>query len=243
MLSEGRPGIDHVYSLIEGVLRIEVGKSTYERMGLQGTVIPNEGRKHVKARYAVEVNLRQPSMVRGKSGFERIVWAFKNVLDSSVAWLFYNCRGPNDGTGPIAKHMPHVRGAKPDVQRLEGVLVPATPKVFEDGDWDQATELLEWLCMIGNLSPRVQSTTSIDPYLCRYEMPPRNDSGESDKSRTLTRFRWHGFIPASFIVQLFLATLRASGDGWASFTANAFNRKAYTILKSGDRSLIWDYLD
>ena len=29
-------------------------------------------------------------MVHGKKGFERIVWAFKNVLNASVTWLFHN---------------------------------------------------------------------------------------------------------------------------------------------------------
>lgn len=51
MLSEGRPGIDHIYSLSEGVLRLEVDKPTFERLGLEGKPIPSEGRKHVKARY------------------------------------------------------------------------------------------------------------------------------------------------------------------------------------------------
>lgn len=36
----------------------------------------------------IEIDLRQPSMLHGKKGFERIVWAFNNVLDQSVAWLF-----------------------------------------------------------------------------------------------------------------------------------------------------------
>ena len=27
-------------------------------------------------------------MVHGKKGFERVVWACKNVLDSAVTWLF-----------------------------------------------------------------------------------------------------------------------------------------------------------
>ena len=51
MLSEGRPGIDHVFSLSEGVLRLQVDKPTFERMGLEGKAMPSEGRKHVKARY------------------------------------------------------------------------------------------------------------------------------------------------------------------------------------------------
>lgn len=29
-------------------------------------------------------------MLHGKKGFERIVWAFKNVLTSSINWLFYD---------------------------------------------------------------------------------------------------------------------------------------------------------
>lgn len=29
-------------------------------------------------------------MVHGKKGFERILWAFKNVLNHAVTWLFYD---------------------------------------------------------------------------------------------------------------------------------------------------------
>jgi ribonuclease P/MRP protein subunit RPP40 len=36
----------------------------------------------------VEINLRLPSMLHGKKGFDRIVYAFKNVLTASVTWLF-----------------------------------------------------------------------------------------------------------------------------------------------------------
>ena len=64
------------------------------------------GRKHLKTRFgtadpkvrkfwayclsAIEIDLRQPSMLHGKKGFERIVWAFKNVLNHSVTWLFHD---------------------------------------------------------------------------------------------------------------------------------------------------------
>ncbi|KAL8800046.1 MAG: hypothetical protein Q9182_005446 [Xanthomendoza sp. 2 TL-2023] len=47
---------------------------------------------------AVELNLRLPSMLHGKKGFERIVWAFKNVLDSAVTWVFHNCEARQDGS-------------------------------------------------------------------------------------------------------------------------------------------------
>lgn len=51
MLSEGRAGVDNRFSLSEGILRLEVDKPTFEKAGLEGTPIPSEGRKHVKARY------------------------------------------------------------------------------------------------------------------------------------------------------------------------------------------------
>lgn len=51
MLSAGTTGLDNVYSLCEGVLRLEVDKATYERMGLDGVAILSGGRKHVKTRY------------------------------------------------------------------------------------------------------------------------------------------------------------------------------------------------
>lgn len=89
-----------------GILRLELPKDVLERTGLTGRPIKSGGRKHTKERYCkcgfslfllwysrltfavVELNLRLPSMLHGKKGFERIVWAFENVLNESVAWLF-----------------------------------------------------------------------------------------------------------------------------------------------------------
>ena len=51
MLSERRPDTNCTFTLIEGVLRIEVNKAMFERMGLQGVPIPSNGGKHVKTRY------------------------------------------------------------------------------------------------------------------------------------------------------------------------------------------------
>jgi ribonucleases P/MRP protein subunit RPP40 len=53
MLTQGRPGIDNVFSLVEGIIRLEIDKPTYERTGLEGKPIPSEGRKHVKARFGM----------------------------------------------------------------------------------------------------------------------------------------------------------------------------------------------
>jgi hypothetical protein len=36
----------------------------------------------------IELDFRLPSMLHGKKGFDRIVHAFKHVLNDSYAWLF-----------------------------------------------------------------------------------------------------------------------------------------------------------
>lgn len=114
--------MDHRLILISGILRLELAKDKYERCGLVGYPIRDAGRKHIKTRYgerspkpneahtdigplAVEINLRLPSMLHGKKGFERIVWAFKNVLNHSVTWLFHDFTSSFDHRKaiPVAK--------------------------------------------------------------------------------------------------------------------------------------------
>jgi ribonucleases P/MRP protein subunit RPP40 len=246
MLSEGRPGIDQVFSLIEGVLRLEVDKPTFERMGLQGKAIPNEGRKHVKARYAIELNLRLPSMVRGKSGFERILWACKNVLNQAVTWLFYDLNGANDGTGPIAAHQPIMKTVEAEVEESAGVLAPKFPSEIGEQDHEVMEELLEWLTLAAAGSSRVQKDDDMDSYLSRYQVPTLEDSlepGAGHSTQDLAVFRWHGFLPSHFIQQTYLAALKACGEGWFSLSATAFDGRAYTILQDKLHTMTWEYND
>lgn len=51
MLSEGRPGVNNIFSLRNGELRLELSKEIYERTGLQGVPIRGPGRKHRKTRF------------------------------------------------------------------------------------------------------------------------------------------------------------------------------------------------
>jgi ribonuclease P/MRP protein subunit RPP40 len=55
LLSEGLPGTDNILSLFDGVLRIEVDKPTYEKLGLEGRAVGGEGKKHVKARFGESI--------------------------------------------------------------------------------------------------------------------------------------------------------------------------------------------
>ena len=66
MLAEGRPLVDNVFSLYEGVLRLELDRPTYERCGLQGNPIEDGGKKHQKARWGMSARVSCARMVANK---------------------------------------------------------------------------------------------------------------------------------------------------------------------------------
>lgn len=65
-------------------------KETYERAGLVGKPYGAKGNRGLKPRWVVDYNLRSPSMFKGKKGFDRLVYACKNVLNEPLSWLFCN---------------------------------------------------------------------------------------------------------------------------------------------------------
>lgn len=65
-------------------------KEIYERAGLVGKPFGAKGNRGSKPRWIVEHNLRSPSMFKGKKGFDRLLYACKNVLNEPLSWLFCN---------------------------------------------------------------------------------------------------------------------------------------------------------
>ncbi|MCJ1436331.1 Ribonuclease P protein subunit p40 [Xylographa pallens] len=273
MLSEGRAGIDNLYFLKDGKyllkaktlivhgemlnflfcrvgqLRLELPREIYERVGLVGHPIRDTGRKHLKTRYAIEINLRLPSMVHGKKGFERIVWAFKNVLNNSVTWLFYDFNTKLDSTvshsfkirnlegRPIDRHHPITKACPMTMKHSEVITPPIaphtrtedTPKDAEDDDLGR----LEWLDLVALESPRILPNDRVDPFLCQYEVP---DSGRARPTK-VTILSWRGFMPAEWIKKLYLECYRSlkrqdswgvqkQGLGWIALSASAFKMEA-----------------
>ena len=185
-------------------------------------------------------------MVRGKHGFERIVWAFKNVLNDTVTWLFYDLNGKNDGSGPIAQHQPKMKSVKPELETMTAIQVPEPTPDIQDDDYDIANELLEWLSLTTMCSPRIQHKDKIDTYLSRYRVPGGgNLDGESLTCTTqdLVTFRWHGFITAASIKNIVLAALTASGKSWFGMTVHTFDGKAYSILQKKHHTMTWEHMD
>lgn len=175
---------------------------------------------------AVELDLRSPSMLHGKKGFERIVWAFKNVLNHSVTWLFYDFDSKSDhGTAiaitvsldemvidsnvaanetPITKHHPVTKFCSTQKKTIGEVRVPNLgPLTIPDSDDDYedwALATYEWLSLVAVESPRILSSDTIDPFLSRYQTP-HIDSKDLD----MVVLTWEGFIPMVWIMHLFLS--------------------------------------
>lgn len=241
MLSSGRSGIDSpIISLANGMLCIEVDKATFERMGLEGKAIQTEGRKHVKARFAIELNLRLPSMLPGKNGFDRIVWAFKNVLNSSLTWLFCDLSNAEIPGGPLDLHQPIIKKVEPQVVSLGEALVPVFPDELLEKDYADAAELLEWISLALLGSPRVLKDDAVDSVLSRYSVPAA--SGEPS-AENLVRLSWEGLVPSKFAQQVFLCVLKACGSQWAAVGAAAFSGEAYTVLVANGHCTTWQYRD
>ncbi|KAK5797765.1 hypothetical protein VI817_004056 [Penicillium citrinum] len=211
MISEGRSGSDTVFTLIDGICKIEMGKEIYERTGLSGKPVRSGGRKHGKERFLVELNLRLPSMLHGKKGFERIVWAFGNVLGHSLAWLFCDLEPASQGGGtpkPIEKLHPQLLESSQRRTKLENILTPSLQEVVSNDMshvdmQDRCGALCEWISMAQLRSSRVSAEDTVDPYLSRYSVPDYNGTNAVN----LISLKWHGLISSTWTMQLFLNLL------------------------------------
>ncbi|KAK2072412.1 hypothetical protein P8C59_006769 [Phyllachora maydis] len=87
MLSEGRIGIDNVFCLKDGSLKMFLDKEAYERAGLVGKPHGPKGNRGLKSRWVVEIDLQVKSMTPGKKGFQRLVQASKNALVTPTTWM------------------------------------------------------------------------------------------------------------------------------------------------------------
>lgn len=260
MLSSGRPGIDETcFRLQNGTLSLEMCKPIYEKSGLQGTAIPSHGKKHIKQRFLVEIDLRGPNMVSGKKGFERVKWAFQNVeeLRETKTWLLVRDSFTSTSTsamknfdeemesGPLAEFAPVGRHVEPIVETMNGVSVPSWPSEEEISAeaYAETAELLEWIGLAMMGSPRIFKDDDVDPYLCRYQVPSTFGHG-AQGTQNLVRLRWRGMVCPSFAQKVFLAALKsARGEDWFAMSATAFDAEAYTILVNKDHSIAWEYKD
>jgi ribonuclease P/MRP protein subunit RPP40 len=254
MRSSGRSLIDNIYYIHSGILHLELDRPTYERCGLVGEPIPNGGRKHAKQRFLVKLNLRLPSILHGKKGFERVVWAAKEVLTGNQEWLFVDLANDEaQAEGPISKHHPFRYEVKPEVTIITDISVPSIPNGRKELSYTYAEELFEWVGLIGIDSPRLRAGDSIDPYLCRYQVPREYNAedqeveeGQSSHTASVVRMRWRGFASPHFIKNVLVSAEQASIEhkNWVAVNACGFGRQSYTILgTAGTEWLCWQCED
>ncbi|RKF79260.1 putative ribonuclease p 40kda subunit [Golovinomyces cichoracearum] len=250
MLSEGRIGAENVYLLKDGKLSLHLDKQSYESAGLVGKPENDKAERYLKNRWLVEIDLRCPSMQHGKKGFDRIVYAFENVLKNPVTWLFCDLGSSNLVSDPLDKHFPVKKTAIPQVTRDVIVQIPslkppiATDPEFNTDFYYYAMELHEWFSLVMLDSPRINKDDEIDPVLSRYSPP-----GQTSVAR-LVKVVWRGFIPPPWIhrlfVEVFLATPR---EQWFTINVCGFpetvlgESKDSMILKPANKSreyVLWE---
>lgn len=209
-------------------------------------------------------------MLRGKKGFDRIVYAFKNVLTSPVTWLFSDL-----GTkgmyllklqftsvadsrealipDPLAQHFPQQITCSPkllnDIQVKRPPLKPSNgdTKVYAGDFEDFAFETLEWLSLVSLESPRINSDDKVDSFLSRYRPPESSSTVE-----TLVKVTWEGFLAPSWAHKTLIEALASAPQGaWFSLYVGGFSEewsgdgRNCTILKvpgAPNEYLLWEVL-
>ena len=172
-------------------------------------------------------------MLHGKKGFERIVWAAKNVLNRSLTWLFCDLQmaegsslgmshqsskmsnayaSEADTVSPLSKHHPSIFDFNPAERQQPHVRVPPLkPNDAADNystadveEWSY--DIIEWLGLVGLSSTRVQSNDNVDPLLCRWAFP----EGTSENTTTIRVLRWQGMVDSGWITQLLFSCMYVS---------------------------------
>ncbi|KAJ8132930.1 hypothetical protein O1611_g700 [Lasiodiplodia mahajangana] len=254
MLSEGKVSTDNVFSIKDGKLMMYLDKETYERAGLVGKPHGAKGARGLQPRWIVEYDLRSPSALHGKKGFDRLVYACKNALDAPTTWLFCNLSKTAPSPDPIDQHCPIKYTTNPTLVQNMSMKIPPLgipPAALIDQSRSEleayATDVYEWLSLVRLESPRVKLGDSIDPYLSTYTIP--GDSSESSEGR-LCKISWQGFIPPGCAANTLAELIKTfPPKAWFSFSTTPFTRVAigngadYTIMRppsSPGEYVLWE---
>ncbi|GJC80507.1 ribonuclease P protein subunit p40 [Colletotrichum liriopes] len=231
MLSEGRTTVENVFSLREGLLTMFLDKETYERAGLVGKPHGVKGKRGLKPRWVVSYQLRDPSMLHGKKGFDRLIYACKNALNTPVTWLFCNAATTAPSPDPLNQYFPTRYTCEPALvsdMHVQTAPLAIPNEVIQNGDRpdleDFATETYEWLSLIRLRSPRVDAEDNIDPYLSRYRVPGGTDADTPAHSK-VCKITWQGFFTSDWVRSVLINALVAlPSRAWVSLSATSFSK-------------------
>ncbi|KAF3067057.1 hypothetical protein GL218_08896 [Daldinia childiae] len=236
-----------------GMLTMYLDKETYERAGLVGKPHGVKGKRGLKPRWVVQFDLRSPSMLHGKKGFDRLAYACKNVFNAPVTWFFHNL-SKTPVPDPLSRHYPVKYTSHPKVSENISTRLPLLkPPIAILSNQNQseldefATDIYEWLSLVRLDSPRINIDDKIDPYLSNYTIPGAPDDLQEGK---LCRISWQGFIPPRWTRQTLAEVILAlPAKSWFSLSTTTFARDIVgdsadcTILRPPNSSgeyLLWD---
>ncbi|ERT01425.1 hypothetical protein HMPREF1624_02671 [Sporothrix schenckii ATCC 58251] len=222
MLSDGRLGQDNVFTLKDGRLTLYLEREAYERAGLVGKTHGAKGSRGLRPRWIVELDLNPKAMWPGKSGFDRLIYACKNVFNTARTWLFcsmFDVPNPN----PLDAYAPTWVTVEPAVTTHANIALPPLirpPSLLVGGGQgndrmeteEAVTELYEWLSLVRLGSPRVHAADSIDPYLSRYQVPGSSSDDHdvaTHPSDNIVTISCSGFLSPTWACQTLLDILIA----------------------------------
>ncbi|KAF4448220.1 ribonuclease P/MRP protein subunit POP1 [Fusarium austroafricanum] len=252
MLSEGKTTAGTLFTLHEGILTMFVDKEMYERAGLIGKPYGSKGGRGSKPRWVIAYNLREPPMLRGHKGYDRLIYACKTVFTQPMTWLFCNSTTQTPSPDPLQRLFPTAFTSSPSLSQNLAVLQPSLdvdPEVLAENDREAleyfATGSYEWLSLIRLGSSRVDPQDVIDPYLSRYSVP-----GDVAKISKVCKLSWEGFISAQWLRGLLMEILTTGPSGtWFSLSATCFSKSVsgtsndLTILRppnAAGKYLMWE---
>ncbi|VTT81810.1 unnamed protein product [Fusarium fujikuroi] len=251
-IKKGKRYHDALRGTDNGVLTMFVDKETYERAGLVGKPYGAKGGRGSKPRWVVTYNLRDPSMLRGHKGYDRLAYACKAVFTQPITWLFCNSTSQIPNPDPLQKFSPTACASTSNISQDIAVLQPSLnvdPEVLSENDRESleyfATEVYEWFSLIRLGSFRVEPRDSIDSYLSRYSVP-----GNDPKESKVCKLSWEGFMSAQWLRGLLMDVLVACPSRtWFSLSATSFSRSVsgnsddLTIMRppsAAGRYLMWE---
>jgi ribonucleases P/MRP protein subunit RPP40 len=191
-------------------------------------------------------------MLHGKKGFDRLVYVAKTVLNQSLVWLFLDLNSPGleeELSMPLLAHHPTIHNLKQTSHTLTDTIVPAYITSFpapnlnlsSEESQEKICDMLEYVDLLALVSPRLQFTDSIDPYLSTYRI-----SEASTQPRNIRIFTWTGLISVSWMLELLCSVIKQSrvkdlnsinsANVWLAMSVSGLGRRVgrrsdgYTVL-------------
>jgi ribonuclease P/MRP protein subunit RPP40 len=195
-------------------------------------------------------------MVKGKKGFDRLLYAFNQVLTEPVSWLFVDLQRGEKGVdmifllygefycltamiGPIEELFPVTSELVPMKTTSDHTIFPfiESPDRLREQLYEE--QLLEWIGLALIKSARIRTDDDVDPYLCRYQLPEAFDESEMEVEN-FTHFRWRGLVPARFVKEVLSLLEPLSDQGWFVIGSKGLEGRTCLALTKGRDVISWD---